>query len=374
MSAQRVLVVGGGVTGTSASIALSRQGLSVRLAEREPEFRPLGSGITLAGPALRGLDRLGVLERCLEVGAAIEEIATTDIDGHVLRSIPLPPMTGVDGPGMLGMMRPALQDILAAEAEATGVDIALGTEIAAVRPDGDGATVEHADGTTERFDLVLLADGWRSRTRDALWGPAEPAFRRQAVFRAVVPKPREIRTGFLFHGHEHVHSGLTPTGEETAYMFCLVAVDTRERPARERFPELMREHLRDFGGLAAQMRDAIGGPDTVDYRPLESFVLPAPWVQGRVAVAGDAAHLTTPHLAAGGAMCLEDALVLAEELGRADSVDAGLQRFAERRFERCKYVVEASVFLSDAQMRPDADAEEHNARYAAAVGFLAQEY
>lgn len=71
MSAPRILVVGGGVTGTSAAIALSRQGFGVRLVEREPEFRPLGSGITLAGPALRGLGRLGVLHACLEVGAAM---------------------------------------------------------------------------------------------------------------------------------------------------------------------------------------------------------------------------------------------------------------------------------------------------------------
>jgi 2-polyprenyl-6-methoxyphenol hydroxylase-like FAD-dependent oxidoreductase len=136
----------------------------------------------------------------------------------------------------------------------------------------------------------------------------------------------------------------------------------------------MREHLRDFGGLAAELRDAIGGPQTVDYRPLEALLVPAPWHRGRVVVVGDAAHVTTPHLAAGGAMCLEDALVLAEELGRGGSIDDGLRRFDERRFERCRYVVETSVYLSDGQMRSDANAEEHNNRYREAVRFLSQEY
>jgi 2-polyprenyl-6-methoxyphenol hydroxylase-like FAD-dependent oxidoreductase len=374
MSAPRVLVVGGGVTGTSAAIALSRQGFPVRLAEREPVFRPLGSGITLLGPALRALSRLGVLEACLEVGAPIQEIVTTDLEGEFVGAIPLGAMAGVDAPGMLGMMRPALQDILAAAAAEAGVEISLGTEVASAEPDGDGAVVQTADGVRERFDVVVLADGWRSHTRDALFGPANPTFRHQAVFRAVVPKSPDIVTGYLFHGHEHVHSGMTPTGPETAYMFCLVAVDTRERPPQERLPELMREHLRDFGGLAAELRDAIGGPRTVDYRPLEALLVPAPWHRGRVVVAGDAAHVTTPHLAAGGAMCLEDALVLAEELGRGGSVDDGLRRFGERRFERCRYVVETSVYLSDGQMRSDTDAEEHNSRYREAVGVLAREY
>lgn len=374
MSAPRVLVVGGGVTGTSAATALSRQGFSVRLAEREPAFKPLGSGITLLGPALRALSRLGVLEACLEVGAAIEEIVTTDLAGDFVGSIPLAGMTGVDAPGMLGMMRPALQDILAEEAEEAGVEIALGTEVLAAEPIGDGAIVQTAGGARERFDLVVLADGWRSRTRDALFGPVDSAFRRQAVFRAVVPKSPDLATGCLFHGHEHVHSGMTPTGPETAYMFCLVPANTRERPPRERFPELMREHLRDFGGLAGEMRDAIGGPETVDYRPLEALLLPAPWHRGRVVAAGDAAHVTTPHLAAGGAMCLEDALVLAEELGGGGSIDDGLRRFSERRFDRCRYVVETSVYLSDGQLRSDADAEEHNARYREAVATLAREY
>jgi len=167
---------------------------------------------------------------------------------------------------------------------------------------------------------------------------------------------------------------MTPTGPETAYMFCLVPVETRERPPQELLPELMRDHLRDFGGLAAQMRDAIGSPDTVDYRPLEALLVRSPWHRGRVVVIGDAAHVTTPHLAAGGAMCLEDALVLAEELGRDDSIDDGLQRFDARRFERCRYVVETSVYLSDGQMHSDTNAEEHNARYREAVGVLAQEY
>ena len=86
------------------------------------------------------------------------------------------------------------------------------------------------------------------------------------------------------------------------------------------------------------------------YRPLELLLLPRPWSKGRIALIGDAAHATTPHLASGACIGLEDAIVLAEELDKATSVPAALAAFEERRWDRCRMVVENSGRVAEIEI------------------------
>ena len=100
-------------------------------------------------------------------------------------------------------------------------------------------------------------------------------------------------------------------------------------------------------------------PD-VDHRGLAAMLLPPPWHRGRVVLIGDAAHTTTPHIAYGVGMAIEDSVVLAEELGRGASVEAALAPFSARRFERCRLVVETSLQLSRWEVDPPADPTLHH--------------
>lgn len=86
------------------------------------------------------------------------------------------------------------------------------------------------------------------------------------------------------------------------------------------------------------------------YRPLEGLLLPKPWYQGRVVLIGDAAHATTPHLASGACIGIEDAIVLVDELTQNEAVDAALQAFQSRRWERCRMVVENSLRLGELEV------------------------
>jgi 2-polyprenyl-6-methoxyphenol hydroxylase-like FAD-dependent oxidoreductase len=88
----------------------------------------------------------------------------------------------------------------------------------------------------------------------------------------------------------------------------------------------------------------------VVYRPLEGLLLDGPWHKGRVALLGDAVHAATPHLGQGAGMAIEDSLVLAEELARHDDLDAALTAYRERRFERCRYIVESSLAICHGQI------------------------
>jgi 2-polyprenyl-6-methoxyphenol hydroxylase-like FAD-dependent oxidoreductase len=88
----------------------------------------------------------------------------------------------------------------------------------------------------------------------------------------------------------------------------------------------------------------------VVYRPLEYLFLRGPWHHGRVVLLGDAVHSTTPHLGQGAGMAIEDSLVLAEEMAKADTPEHAFVAYRERRFERCRYIVESSKAICDSQL------------------------
>ncbi|HZO06274.1 MAG TPA: FAD-dependent oxidoreductase, partial [Solirubrobacterales bacterium] len=255
MDKRKVLVIGGGISGASAAIELARRGFEARVVEREPVWHALGSGITLMGPALRALKRIGILDRCMETAVGVDEFRICNAASEVVQVIPLP-RAEPEAAGMLGMMRPNLHRILAEYAEEQGVDVRLGLSPLELRNGAEGVSVVLSDGAEEAYDLVVAADGFHSSTRAAVFGEVEPVFRSQGVFRAVLPRPAEADAAFYFHG-PGAQSGLTLTGADSLYMYCDAAVETPARPPQEQLPELMRGHLGHLSGMAGELRDLI---------------------------------------------------------------------------------------------------------------------
>ncbi|MCX7676066.1 MAG: FAD-dependent monooxygenase [Alteraurantiacibacter sp.] len=97
--------------------------------------------------------------------------------------------------------------------------------------------------------------------------------------------------------------------------------------------------------------------DWINYRPLAAKLQPRPWWSGRIVLLGDAVHATTPHLASGAGMAVEGGVVLAQELARATSVEEGLAAYEERRYERCRDVVDTSIAVGKLQLAGGEPAE-----------------
>ena len=113
--------------------------------------------------------------------------------------------------------------------------------------------------------------------------------------------------------------------------------------------------------VSSDSQDCRGlGPDSlINYRPLEALLIPKPWWRGRIVLIGDAVHATTPHLASGAGIGIEDAIVLAEEVGTAGERQAALQAVQQLRWERCRMVVENSVRLGEIEVS-GGDPKEHS--------------
>jgi 2-polyprenyl-6-methoxyphenol hydroxylase-like FAD-dependent oxidoreductase len=367
----RVLVVGGGPAGTTAAVALGRVGIETLVVEAEERARPVGVGLALQNSPLRALHQLGLLEAVVEHGYPHQAVNLCAPDGTVVHRIvtePLVPGT----PSLVALPRPRLAELLDDAVERSpGAEIRYRTTFTALREDGDGIEADFSDGTTDRFDLVIGADGLHSAVRPRFFPDApEPRKARQVIWRASAPRPPEADRYFLFDLGPQGRAGVVPISDDEVYVWMLHRDDGSPRPPEVERLARFRERLAPFGGVMPAVARVLR-PD-VDYRSLQALLVPAPWYRGRVVLIGDAAHSTTPHIAYGAGIAIEDSVVLAEELSRTDTVDAALEAFMRRRFDRCKLVVETSLQLSEWEVDPPDDRTAHQQLIGRALGALAQ--
>lgn len=371
-SALRVLIIGGGFSGMAAAIQLRKQGADVDLVEVDPGWRSYGAGISLGGATLRAFRVLGILETFLEQGAASDGVKICLPHGPQVAELPTPRIAGPDVPGGGGIMRPVLARILADATRAAGANVRLGCTFTRIAQDAEGVDVHFTDGQQRRYDLVIGADGLYSATRQAvLPGAPKPRYSGQAVWRAVLARPPEIDGCTMWMG-PHVKPGVNPVSKTHMYLFVTEPRPTNEHVDPARFPGLLRALLAGFAApVLRAIHDRIDENAQIVFRPLEQLLLPRPWVKGRVVLIGDTVHATTPHLASGACIGIEDALVLAEELGRGVEVSTALAAFEARRWERCRMVVENSARLGEIEIT-GGDKEEHAQLMRASLMALAE--
>jgi 2-polyprenyl-6-methoxyphenol hydroxylase-like FAD-dependent oxidoreductase len=347
---RRILIIGGGFSGTSAAIELRKRGAEVDLVEIDPGWRNYGAGISLGGATLRAFRQLGILDAFLREGNAADGVQLCLPHGPQVAELPTPRIAGPDVPGGGAIMRPVLARILADATRAAGTNVHLGCSFSAIEQDAEGVHVSFTDGRRARYDIVIGADGLYSKTRDALFPDApRPRYSGQAVWRAVLPRPPEVKTAMMWMGR--VKPGVNPVSATHMYLFVTEHRLHNEHVDPATFATHLRALLGDFPAPLLQgIREQIGDDSQIVFRPLEGLLMPRPWHRGRVVLIGDTVHATTPHLASGACIGIEDALVLAEELGRSADVPAALQAFEDRRWERCRMVVENSARLGQIEV------------------------
>jgi len=360
MTSQRILIIGGGFSGMSAAIQLRKQGHAVDLVELDAGWRNYGAGISLGGATLRAFRQLGILDAFLAQGHAADGVRLCLPHGPQVAELPTPRLAGADVPGGGAILRPVLARILADATRASGADIRLGCTFTRFTQDEQGVDVEFTDGQRRRYDLVIGADGLYSKVREALLPQApKPVYSGQAVWRAVLPRLPEIETATMWMGPQ-VKPGVNPVSKTEMYLFVTEPRPTNDHVDPASFVERLRGLLEGFGAPALQaIRAQIDAQSQIVFRPLEGLLVPRPWSLGRIVLIGDTVHATTPHLASGACIGIEDALVLAEELeqGTGD-VPAAMAAFEARRWERCRMVVENSSRLGEIEIA-GGDKEEH---------------
>jgi 2-polyprenyl-6-methoxyphenol hydroxylase-like FAD-dependent oxidoreductase len=347
---RKVLIVGGGIGGLTAAIALARQGIAAEVVEINPAWSVYGVGIIQPSNALRALAQIGLGEACLKSGAGFPGWRIFDSQGTQLAEVPNENVAGPGFPPVNGITRPALHKILTEATLAQKTPVRVGATVTKWSEIDDQVQVHFTDGTTGTYDLIIAADGAHSTTRDALFGNGfKTRLTGEGVWRYNFPRPRDMAWGSM-HFASLSKAGLVPMSEGSMYLFLVTMEPGNPRMPQDRLHELLRDRLREYGGIIAHLREQITDPNGVVYRPMETLLLNPPWHRGRVVLIGDAAHASTPHLAQGAAMAIEDSVLLAELLARSGNVENTLQTFAARRHPRCELAINAGLQMGEWEM------------------------
>ncbi|HEX6342270.1 FAD-dependent monooxygenase [Umezawaea sp.] len=342
-----VLVVGGGPAGTAAAILLADAGIAVDLVEISPDVTATGSGITVQENALRVLRDLGVWPLVERAGYAFNDIGMRAPDAHgtlLFEAREIPSASGL--PATVGMYRPDLARILVDRAASLGAKIRFGTTVVGLEQDDEGVDATFSDSSRRRYDLVVGADGVRSAVRGLLGIELRTRATGMGIWRAFTSRPESVTRTDLYYGGRAYIAGYCPTGDDSLYAYLVEDAQDRGALSPDDRLAVVRALAEHYHGPWDDIRALLVDPARINYTWFETHLLDGPWNRGRVVLIGDAVHTCPPTVAQGAALALEDAAVLVELLLAADTVDGDLwAAFTERRLERVRTVVDASVRL-----------------------------
>ncbi|MFF8652645.1 FAD-dependent monooxygenase [Streptomyces huasconensis] len=341
MPQRAATIVGGGIGGLAAAIALHQQGWHVEVLEKAPEFTEIGAGISLWPNALRALDTLGLADTVRALGAEEATGGVRDRRGRWLSRTDNAELARRFGHPLVVLHR---AELLRALREALpSRSLKPGSEVSGVREEGGRLVVDHRNGES-LADLVVAADGLRSPVRRALWPEAPaPRYAGYTAWRAVTePLAEPPAEGAVTWGRGE-RFGFTALPGGRTYVFATVTLPQATALGTSEYAEMLRR----FGNwpdpvpalLAAVPPDAVLRHDLYDLPPLSTFV------RGRVALLGDAAHAMTPNLGQGACQALEDAVTLAHCLDTTADTDAALRSYDRLRRPRTQAITRRSARL-----------------------------
>ncbi|HEX8415450.1 MAG TPA: FAD-dependent oxidoreductase [Sphingomicrobium sp.] len=348
MQALQILIIGGGIGGLTSAIALRGAGFDVAIIERDPDWSVYGVGIIQQSNVVRAMKQLDLLDDYLDAGFGYEEVAVHLPNGQRVATLTSPTLT--EGyPANVGIGRRALHKVLCDRTIALGADIRLGVVATAIEDAGDHVAVAFSDGTSGNYDLVIGADGLYSQTRKTIFPEISgPEFTGQAVWRYNFRRPDDVIGMHVYEGPTGI--GLVPLSQDLMYMYVTTPEPDNPRYPRAQLASVMRDRLAGAPPAIAALVDQIADDGEVVYKPLEWLLLEGDWHKGRIVLLGDAVHGSTPHLGQGAGMAIEDSIVLAEELVRADTPEAAFRAYRDRRFDRCAYIVRQSLAICQGQI------------------------
>jgi FAD-dependent urate hydroxylase len=345
----RILIVGGGIGGLSLATALHRQGYTPELVERSTAWPAVGAGINLPANGVRVLRALGLGEAVDRNAAVLRRWGFFNQQWELLCETDLEELWRDVGP-CLAVTRVRLQEALLTGAAA--VPHRLGVSLTTLTQDDKRVRVSFSDGRSGDYDLVVGADGIYSTVRELAVNSSSPSYAGQMVWRSIIPtRPRGIVEMMVLMG-EGCFFGVVPMGEGYTYGFGAVDGSRFEDPLVGRL-ERFRRRFVGFGAPVPAYLAGLQSDEQLHVGPIEWVELDE-WYRGRVVLIGDAAHAGPPHMGEGGCMAMEDALVLADCLRRADSVEGALEAYVRRRRHRADWVQQQSRAATQAWVLPPA--------------------
>ena len=339
----KILIIGAGIGGASAGIALQRLGHDVVIYDKMRENKPVGAALSLWSNGVKVLNWLGLAEEVAALGGRMDDMAYYEgVSGEVMCRFSLEPVTTLTGQRPYPVARADLQGLLM---ETFGRDrIHLSSTATAIEDDGEIVTVTFADGSTDTADMVIGADGARSFVRDYVTGGGiEREYSGYTNFNGLVPANEAIGpvNQWTTYVAEGKRCAVMPVADDRFYFFVDIPQPAGLPYDRADGVAPLREAFGSWAPGVQALLDAIDPDASLNRVEIWDIAPFHTWVKGRVAILGDAAHNTSPDIGQGACSALEDSFALATAVAtNTISVEDTLKRYEKSRAARAGELVE----------------------------------
>lgn len=342
MTNKQFAIVGGGIGGLTLGIALQRKGYNVSIFEGAPALKPLGAGITLAGNAVKALVQIGIAEQVVAAGKILQALIIKDQKGNILTQSNAEELSRKFGViNSFSIHRGDLQNILLSQLQPG--TLTTGKRLLDFNQTSSGVTLFFEDGTSITTDYLIACDGIHSVARKKLLPQSQTRYSGYTCWRAVIDTPPSnlpVNETSETWG-KGSRFGIVPLSNNKLYWFACINARKNDPLLREfKIPDLLTYFSNYHSPVASILKNTrneqlIWG-DIIDLKPLKQFAF------GKIVLAGDAAHATTPNMGQGACMAIEDAAILSNCIEEYSTVEEAFQKFEAKRIARTTKIVNDS--------------------------------
>ena len=333
-----IVVAGAGIGGLTAAIALRRAGAQVEVWEKAPALGETGAGITVQINAMRALEHLNVADAVAARGVALTSGQIRDAQGRILTQIPLEEYAEQLGAPCIALHRATLQQVLLAAAGPETVT--TGRAVTSYERVGEQVLVRYDSGE-QLADGLIGADGLFSAVRATMLDDGPPQFSGYTSWRGTLPQADDLPHALLFEswgpGRRFGSADLGPM------LYWYATANTQ--PGGDDRPDRVKERLLTlYGDWHDPISEILTRTDPRDIlrTDIRARAATSRWVDGPVALLGDAAHPMTPNLGQGGSQAIEDAVVLGDAVAKAETLEEAFASYNARRVRRANMFVDRS--------------------------------
>ncbi|MDN4523989.1 FAD-dependent monooxygenase [Fictibacillus fluitans] len=335
----KALIVGAGIGGLCTAIALEKAGIQTVVYERAAEIKALGAGLGIGANALKGMEKLGIAEEVIQAGHQLDGMVICDQGGKQISKVDTRVISAQYGTDNVTIHRADLHNILMRNLKDTHV--VTGKKAVNAEQNEQEATVYFEDGTSEKCDYIIAADGIHSIIRQKLMPESVPRYAGYTCWRGIIDHhPFNENTATETWGRNG-RFGIVPLANQKLYWFACVNANAHDPKMKAMKTEDLHSIFRDYHDpipFVIQMTEdhALIHNDILDITPIKRFAF------DRILLLGDAAHASTPNMGQGAGQAIEDAIILGNCLKEHEDAKSAFKAFEAKRMERTAKIIKMS--------------------------------